>query len=206
MNPLLFWEVMAGVTLQVALLVALAGFLSRFQTTCRNACRLWFACHLLLLAVIGHALLFPHLRLAAGLAPIGEAESSALVRTILRWQLRLGLAASVLWGVGAVSRLAWQASELVRIRQGDGNRAARGLGAGATTCILLGGACLATLVFPPVNLLSSSRSAWSPWPSWTAAALKEAGVVVRDYECFDGGRQLHDLLDVRSESPDALFE
>ena len=44
----------------------------------------------------------------------------------------------------------------------------------------------------PVNVVASTRGAWSPWPSWTAAALHELGVPVRDYE-IDAHRLLpHD--------------
>lgn len=43
------------------------------------------------------------------------------------------------------------------------------------------------LVWLPVNPDASRRSAWSPWPTWSAQALNAVGFVVRDYE-VDGHR------------------
>jgi beta-lactamase regulating signal transducer with metallopeptidase domain len=40
--------------------------------------------------------------------------------------------------------------------------------------------CLATWL--PVNVIASTRGIWSPWPRWSAAALHEMGLPVRDYE------------------------
>jgi bla regulator protein BlaR1 len=45
------------------------------------------------------------------------------------------------------------------------------------TTILLG-----LLAWPPVNPQASTRSTWSPWPTWTATALQCVGVTARDYE------------------------
>jgi beta-lactamase regulating signal transducer with metallopeptidase domain len=60
------------------------------------------------------------------------------------------------------------------------------------TLRLAAAAMLCLAVWPPVNLLASARGAWSPWPRWTAAALQEVGVEVRDYE-IDAHRLLpHD--------------
>jgi len=42
-------------------------------------------------------------------------------------------------------------------------------------------------VWLPVNKDASYRSVWSPWPEWSATALHELGVTVRDYE-IDGHR------------------
>lgn len=41
---------------------------------------------------------------------------------------------------------------------------------------------LGLLAWPPINPQASARSRWSPWPTWTASALKSVGVSVRDYE------------------------
>jgi hypothetical protein len=48
-------------------------------------------------------------------------------------------------------------------------------------------ALLCSLIWLPVNPDASRRSAWSPWPTWSARALNVVGVVVRDYE-VDGHR------------------
>jgi beta-lactamase regulating signal transducer with metallopeptidase domain len=41
---------------------------------------------------------------------------------------------------------------------------------------------LCLLAWAPINLMASARGAWSPWPRWTASALHEVGIPVRDYE------------------------
>jgi hypothetical protein len=42
--------------------------------------------------------------------------------------------------------------------------------------------------------MASQRSGWSPWPRWTAAALHQINVDVRDFERFEERVQLHELL------------
>jgi bla regulator protein blaR1 len=46
---------------------------------------------------------------------------------------------------------------------------------------------MCSLIWLPVNPNASRRAEWSPWPTWTAAALDATGVTVRDYE-VDGHR------------------
>ena len=46
----------------------------------------------------------------------------------------------------------------------------------------------------PVNVLASGRSSFSPWPTWTASALHDLGLVVRDYEQFEHRREAQDML------------
>lgn len=48
-------------------------------------------------------------------------------------------------------------------------------------------------VWLPVNGLASSRSWWSPWPSWSAALAGDLGLPARDYEVFDPRSQLFEL-------------
>ena len=43
------------------------------------------------------------------------------------------------------------------------------------------------LLWIPIDVAASARSAWSPWPTWSARALQAAGIFVRDYE-IDGHR------------------
>jgi beta-lactamase regulating signal transducer with metallopeptidase domain len=43
-------------------------------------------------------------------------------------------------------------------------------------------AALCACVWLPVDVAASSRGLWSPWPQWSAAALQEIGLRVRDYE------------------------
>ncbi|PAY21376.1 peptidase M56 BlaR1 [Rhodopirellula sp. SM50] len=46
----------------------------------------------------------------------------------------------------------------------------------------------------PVNVLASSRTRLSPWPTWTAEMLHDFGVSVRDYERFDARHDLNECL------------
>ncbi len=49
-------------------------------------------------------------------------------------------------------------------------------------------------VYLPVNAMASPRSRWSPWPTWTAHALHDFDIAVRDFEPFDRRAQMHELL------------
>ncbi|XZE51999.1 M56 family metallopeptidase [Planctomycetaceae bacterium SH139] len=48
-------------------------------------------------------------------------------------------------------------------------------------------------VWLPVNAMASSRSAFSPWPRWTAAILHDVGFTVRDFEVLD------ERIDIREQ-------
>ncbi len=45
----------------------------------------------------------------------------------------------------------------------------------------------------PLNPLTSTKSKWSPWPTWTAACLHEIGVNAPDFEPFDDRSNLYEL-------------
>lgn len=49
-------------------------------------------------------------------------------------------------------------------------------------------------IWLPTNAMASQRSDWSPWPSWTANALHQINVSVRDFELFEDRVQMHELL------------
>ncbi len=49
-------------------------------------------------------------------------------------------------------------------------------------------------VWLPTNAMASQRSNWSPWPTWTASALHQFNVQVRDFELFEERVQMHELL------------
>ena len=55
-------------------------------------------------------------------------------------------------------------------------------------------AALVQQVWLPTNAMASQRSDWSPWPTWTAEALHEVGIQVRDFELFEDRVQMHELL------------
>ncbi len=46
----------------------------------------------------------------------------------------------------------------------------------------------------PVNVLASSRTCLSPWPTWTAEILHDFGISVRDFERFDARHDLNEIL------------
>lgn len=49
-------------------------------------------------------------------------------------------------------------------------------------------------VWLPTNAMASARSDWSPWPTWTASALHQMNIQVRDFELFEDRVQMHELL------------
>ncbi len=55
-------------------------------------------------------------------------------------------------------------------------------------------AALIQQVWLPTNAMASQRSEWSPWPTWTADALHQVNVHVRDFELFEDRVQMHELL------------
>jgi hypothetical protein len=55
----------------------------------------------------------------------------------------------------------------------------------SAACILLEVTCLLYFVCLPLDSLASTRSVWSPWPSWTARTLHCFGWNLRDYEQYD---------------------
>ncbi len=64
----------------------------------------------------------------------------------------------------------------------------------AAIAALTGALLLVSQVWLPVNALASTRSHWSPWPTWSAEALHDFGFNVRDFEMFDENHGLHDFL------------
>ncbi|TWU35011.1 M56 family metallopeptidase [Novipirellula artificiosorum] len=55
-------------------------------------------------------------------------------------------------------------------------------------------------IWVPTNALASSRSNWSPWPTWTAQVLHSGfSIHVRDFEPFDNRVQMHELFENESQ-------
>ncbi|WP_286763585.1 MULTISPECIES: M56 family metallopeptidase [Rhodopirellula] len=90
------------------------------------------------------------------------------------------------------SALVRRSNRLVELAEGNPPESRwRGI---AAMAVLLLGAVLIQQVWLPTNAMASRRSDWSPWPTWTASALHEAGVQVRDFELFEDRVQMHELL------------
>ncbi len=54
----------------------------------------------------------------------------------------------------------------------------------------------------PLNPLTSNKSKWSHWPTWTAACLHEIGVNAPDFEPFDDRSNLYELWSQESTTHD----
>ncbi|MDV6029876.1 MAG: M56 family metallopeptidase [Phycisphaera sp. RhM] len=81
----------------------------------------------------------------------------------------------------------------VETTQGLDSSHARGRASLAIGCLVLV-VLVVSQLWLPVNVLASSRTPVSPWPTWTANLLHDFGVSVRDYERFDARHDLHELL------------
>ncbi len=50
-------------------------------------------------------------------------------------------------------------------------------------------------IWVPTNVLASTRSQWSPWPTWSANVCHDTfGICVRDYESFEARSQIHEWM------------
>ncbi len=109
-------------------------------------------------------------------------------------------------GLGLPAGLRFQGSQSLirrrveRLMQVDARQGIDGLRTSKVLLGLTGSALLLTCLWMPVDVAASSRSVWSPWPSWSAKALYEVGIPARDYE-VDGHRlRPHELEEHRLSS------
>jgi bla regulator protein BlaR1 len=56
-------------------------------------------------------------------------------------------------------------------------------------------ACAASFLWLPTDPLMSNRSAFSPWPTWSAAALHVLELPVQDFQPFDARTKPHELVE-----------
>jgi beta-lactamase regulating signal transducer with metallopeptidase domain len=95
------------------------------------------------------------------------------------------------FGAGS-SVIACRARRLVELARSPARTERRRIAAcRIATLVLCGFAC--TAAWLPVDSLASSRSMWSPWPSWSAALATDLGIAARDYEMYDRRTQLYEL-------------
>jgi beta-lactamase regulating signal transducer with metallopeptidase domain len=78
----------------------------------------------------------------------------------------------------------------------DGNvkRSHRRIGTAPIVMVLFTTALIVSQIWIPSDAMSSSRSKWSPWPTWTAKAGHLVGLDLRDYEWFDRRVQPYELM------------
>jgi len=65
--------------------------------------------------------------------------------------------------------------------------------------LLVTAALAASCVWAPIDALASARTAWSPWPRWSANVLRGFNLSVRDFEPYDRGTRLHELSEQAEE-------
>ncbi|TWU04587.1 M56 family metallopeptidase [Stieleria varia] len=90
------------------------------------------------------------------------------------------------------SALIRRSNRLVQLAEGD--PPASGLRSIVAVSVLVLCAIAIQQVWLPTNAMASQRSRWSPWPTWTANALHQFDVNVRDFESFEDRVQMHELL------------
>ncbi|HVJ67202.1 MAG TPA: M56 family metallopeptidase [Caulifigura sp.] len=87
---------------------------------------------------------------------------------------------------------------LRRAESSDEERPARrGLG---LQVVLVAAALLAAFVWAPLDALASTQTKWSPWPRWSASALRAFDVPARDFEPYDRRTRLHEISEQAQES------
>jgi beta-lactamase regulating signal transducer with metallopeptidase domain len=123
------------------------------------------------------------------------ANCAAYLRTLLRVaERRDGERSPSTIGFGRTpSEIVLRARRLVNIARDQKTNRSRFFGRKAATALLFAVACAMSLVWIPSDPLASPRSAWSPWPRWTARAAYCFGYALRDYEQYDPHSQFFEI-------------
>jgi beta-lactamase regulating signal transducer with metallopeptidase domain len=124
------------------------------------------------------------------------ANSAAYLRTLLhiaercernRHKSAMGFGTSTSEIVIRAQRLAMRAKDSQAGK--DRNYLSRRVAIGVLLLIT----CVTSQLWLPVDPLASSRSVYSPWPTWTARVAHSFGYNLRDYEQFDRRVQIYEL-------------
>ncbi|QDV48392.1 M56 family metallopeptidase [Gimesia fumaroli] len=102
-------------------------------------------------------------------------------------------------GKSIVAKRARRLTQIAKRKKID--RRARILGPAACFSLVM----LATLIgflWLPIDVLASSRTNWSPWPTWSASILHDFDIPARDFEVFDHRIELHELLE--HQTPESI--
>jgi beta-lactamase regulating signal transducer with metallopeptidase domain len=108
-----FLELVVSLSLQVAIVVALAHWVGRFTASEGTQCRVWTACYVLVLGLLAAAILLPHPRLFRPWAEM-DARTVAHVATL---ETRAGNTLFFAWTTGASISLALFAMRSLRAIQ-----------------------------------------------------------------------------------------
>jgi beta-lactamase regulating signal transducer with metallopeptidase domain len=127
-----------------------------------------------------------------------RAEIADYLRTLLKvveqTTARSGTPGMLAFGIGA-GIVASRARRLARqARCGDASESSLRL---RRTLLPALAACavLALFLRLPVDVLASPRSAWSPWPTWSASLLHDFDIPVRDFELYDSRSRIQELAE-----------
>ncbi len=96
-----FFDLTLSLSLQTAVVIVVAHWLSLTVNSDQTKCHIWAACHWLLLLLIGVGLLVPHLRIAHPTLIIDQ-ESAAAILVV---EQKIGRIVFLVWGVGCVIAL-----------------------------------------------------------------------------------------------------
>lgn len=120
------------------------------------------------------------------------ASAASYLKTLLRYAELQRPGSAVLAISPSSSELRIRAQRLAQSNPARAGRVARR----APACLLLA-ALLLSQAWLPTNPLASPKSGYSPWPSWSAAALHVFDVSVRDFDQFEGRLQVYELSQQR---------
>lgn len=102
------------------------------------------------------------------------------------------------------SEIILRARRLVGIAQVGSASWSRGVVGKRTAKLMLSAfTCGLALLCIPMDPMSSTRSLWSPWPKWTAKAANCFGYNLRDYELYDRGSQLFEVMRAATQVPES---
>jgi beta-lactamase regulating signal transducer with metallopeptidase domain len=124
------------------------------------------------------------------------ANTAAYLRTLLRiaeFAERMGNRSTISFA-RMPSEIVLRARRLVNLANNESFHERSSLRKNTAMCALVAIILAMCLVSIPCNSLASSRSKWSPWPTWTAQAAHCFGIRLRDYESFDRRSQLFEII------------
>jgi beta-lactamase regulating signal transducer with metallopeptidase domain len=132
-------------------------------------------------------------------AAVNEGQTTAAyLRTLLRIAERQCNGSHIAQSVGfsySKSEIVARAQRLANCSNDSHIERAHGP-VGATSIVVAVGimALIVSQIWIPSDVMSSTRSKWSPWPTWTAKVGHLVGLHLRDYEQFDRRVQPYELM------------